>query len=239
MGGRVRFPGQRQGSAGGALLPELLPGVARPPVLVVLPGLLPTRWAFAKPAPDRLVVLAQGGGSRVAHRLPARLGAGPGLGPGRGLQLAVPPDQGAPRNMDFSGSPVVVGDRDVAGAQPSVGGEYGRGRVRIGGRKSKLIKLRFSKGEVRKIRQRKRIKGRANAKGKNVGVGASFDFYVGNVKEAPEWMGKFGLEWLFRLSQEPRRLWRRYLILNPRFVWLAALQLLKLKKFDKSKDAEG
>ncbi|MGI8786369.1 MAG: WecB/TagA/CpsF family glycosyltransferase [Pyrinomonadaceae bacterium] len=65
-----------------------------------------------------------------------------------------------------------------------------------------------------------------------LGVGASFDFFAGNVKESPEWLGKLGLEWLFRLTQEPRRLWRRYLILNPRFVWLATLQLLGLKKFD-------
>jgi N-acetylglucosaminyldiphosphoundecaprenol N-acetyl-beta-D-mannosaminyltransferase len=66
-----------------------------------------------------------------------------------------------------------------------------------------------------------------------LGVGASFDFYAGNVKESPEWMGKLGLEWLFRLTQEPKRLWRRYLILNPRFVWLATMQLLGLKKFKK------
>jgi N-acetylglucosaminyldiphosphoundecaprenol N-acetyl-beta-D-mannosaminyltransferase len=64
-----------------------------------------------------------------------------------------------------------------------------------------------------------------------LGVGASFDFYAGNVKESPAWLGKLGLEWLFRLTQEPRRLWRRYLILNPRFMWLCALQLLGLKRF--------
>ena len=66
-----------------------------------------------------------------------------------------------------------------------------------------------------------------------LGVGASFDFYAGNVKESPEWLGKLGLEWLFRLTQEPMRLWKRYLILNPRFLWLATLQLLRLKKFDR------
>lgn len=65
-----------------------------------------------------------------------------------------------------------------------------------------------------------------------LGVGASFDFYAGNVKESPGWLGKLGLEWLFRLTQEPKRLWRRYLILNPRFLSLATLQLLRLKKFD-------
>lgn len=64
-----------------------------------------------------------------------------------------------------------------------------------------------------------------------LGVGASFDFYAGNVKESPEFLGNLGLEWLYRLTQEPKRLWRRYLILNPRFMWLAILQLLGLKKF--------
>ncbi|MDQ3063266.1 MAG: WecB/TagA/CpsF family glycosyltransferase [Acidobacteriota bacterium] len=63
-----------------------------------------------------------------------------------------------------------------------------------------------------------------------LGVGASFDFFAGNVRESPEWLGRLGLEWIFRLTQEPRRLWKRYLILNPRFVRLATLQLLRSKK---------
>ena len=63
-----------------------------------------------------------------------------------------------------------------------------------------------------------------------LGVGASFDFFAGNVKESPEWLGKLGLEWLFRLTQEPQRLWRRYLILNPRFMRLAIGQMLKSKR---------
>jgi N-acetylglucosaminyldiphosphoundecaprenol N-acetyl-beta-D-mannosaminyltransferase len=58
-----------------------------------------------------------------------------------------------------------------------------------------------------------------------LGVGASFDFYAGNVKESPQWLQNIGLEWLYRLTQEPRRLWYRYLILNPRFMFLAAMQL--------------
>ncbi len=62
-----------------------------------------------------------------------------------------------------------------------------------------------------------------------LGVGASFDFFAGNVKESPAWLGRLGLEWLYRLLQEPRRLWRRYLILNPRFVWNATRQLLSPK----------
>jgi len=65
-----------------------------------------------------------------------------------------------------------------------------------------------------------------------LGVGASFDFYAGNVKESLAWLGRLGLEWAYRLTQEPRRLWRRYMILNPRFMMLAALQFLGLKKFD-------
>ncbi len=65
-----------------------------------------------------------------------------------------------------------------------------------------------------------------------LGVGAAFDFYAGNLKESPEWIGNLGFEWLYRFFQEPKRLWRRYLILNPRFVWIAGLQLLGLKKFE-------
>lgn len=62
-----------------------------------------------------------------------------------------------------------------------------------------------------------------------LGVGASFDFYARNVKESPAWLGRLGLEWLYRLSREPKRLWRRYLILNPRFVWHAGLQIIGRK----------
>jgi N-acetylglucosaminyldiphosphoundecaprenol N-acetyl-beta-D-mannosaminyltransferase len=51
-----------------------------------------------------------------------------------------------------------------------------------------------------------------------VGVGAAFDFHAGIIPQAPSWMQRFGLEWVFRLAQEPRRLWRRYARYNPRFV---------------------
>ena len=60
-----------------------------------------------------------------------------------------------------------------------------------------------------------------------VGVGAAFDFHAGLVSQAPRWMQSMGLEWAYRLLQEPGRLWRRYLRYNPRFVagflrqWLA------------------
>lgn len=59
-----------------------------------------------------------------------------------------------------------------------------------------------------------------------LGVGAAFDFLSHAKRQAPEWMQAAGLEWLFRLATEPRRLWRRYLYNNPRFVLLFALQLL-------------
>ena len=51
-----------------------------------------------------------------------------------------------------------------------------------------------------------------------IGVGAAFDFHAGLVPQAPPWMQNLGLEWMFRLSKEPRRLWRRYARYNPRFV---------------------
>jgi N-acetylglucosaminyldiphosphoundecaprenol N-acetyl-beta-D-mannosaminyltransferase len=51
-----------------------------------------------------------------------------------------------------------------------------------------------------------------------VGVGASLDFLAGRVRRAPRWMSESGLEWLWRLALEPRRLWRRYLLDDPRFI---------------------
>lgn len=51
-------------------------------------------------------------------------------------------------------------------------------------------------------------------------IGAVFDFYAGTVKRAPLWMIRLGLEWLYRLLKEPKRMWRRYLIGNARFIWL-------------------
>ncbi len=64
-----------------------------------------------------------------------------------------------------------------------------------------------------------------------LGVGAAFDFHAGLVKQAPSWLQKRGLEWFFRLLMEPKRLWRRYLYNNPRFVWQIFLQMTELKKF--------
>jgi N-acetylglucosaminyldiphosphoundecaprenol N-acetyl-beta-D-mannosaminyltransferase len=55
-----------------------------------------------------------------------------------------------------------------------------------------------------------------------IGVGGSLDIVAGRVRRAPTWMSRMGLEWLFRLAQEPRRLWRRYLIDDPKFVAIVA-----------------
>lgn len=60
----------------------------------------------------------------------------------------------------------------------------------------------------------------------SIGVGISFEFVAGMVKRAPRWMQKSGLEWLFRLIVEPRRLWKRYVLGNPAFIWLIFKQRL-------------
>ena len=62
-----------------------------------------------------------------------------------------------------------------------------------------------------------------------LGVGAAFDFIAGNKKHAPKWMQSIGMEWLFRFLCEPRRLWKRYLKHNPRFIWYFTQQLLGRK----------
>jgi len=64
-----------------------------------------------------------------------------------------------------------------------------------------------------------------------IGVGAAFDFHTGLVKQAPHLMQKMGLEWFFRLCTEPKRLWKRYLLNNPLFIFYFSLRLLKLRKF--------
>jgi N-acetylglucosaminyldiphosphoundecaprenol N-acetyl-beta-D-mannosaminyltransferase len=67
-------------------------------------------------------------------------------------------------------------------------------------------------------------RGRINAV--MIGVGAAFDFHAGTLSRAPNWMRSSGLEWLYRLGCEPRRLWKRYLITNSLFVWGALRQIV-------------
>ncbi len=72
-----------------------------------------------------------------------------------------------------------------------------------------------------------------------IGVGAAFDFHAGLKKQAPSWMQKSGLEWLFRLSTEPRRLWRRYFRNNPVFLFLILRQTLGLKHYADNWQVDG
>jgi N-acetylglucosaminyldiphosphoundecaprenol N-acetyl-beta-D-mannosaminyltransferase len=64
-----------------------------------------------------------------------------------------------------------------------------------------------------------------------VGVGAAFDIHSGRIRQAPLWMQRNGLEWLFRLTQEPRRLWKRYLLNNPLFVLRILAQFSGLRQY--------
>jgi len=65
-----------------------------------------------------------------------------------------------------------------------------------------------------------------------IGVGAAFDFLSGRKPKAPRWMQRSGLEWLFRLVNEPKRLWKRNLVNNPTFLVLVILQILGIKKYN-------
>lgn len=62
-----------------------------------------------------------------------------------------------------------------------------------------------------------------------IAVGAAFDFHAGTVSQAPAWMQKQGLEWFYRLTREPSRLWKRYLLLNPLYLGLLFLQATRLR----------
>ena len=71
-----------------------------------------------------------------------------------------------------------------------------------------------------------------------IGVGAAFDFLSGGVRQAPRWLQRSGLEWLFRLGQEPRRLWRRYLINNPLFLVNVLLQWTGVRRWEVEEDSD-
>jgi len=65
-----------------------------------------------------------------------------------------------------------------------------------------------------------------------IGVGAAFDIHTDKLKDAPGWVKNAGLQWLHRLYQEPRRLWRRYLINNSAFLWHLALQVSGIRRYE-------
>jgi len=73
----------------------------------------------------------------------------------------------------------------------------------------------------------------------SIAVGAAFNFHAGEVKQAPRWMMKLCLEWLFRLLVEPKRLWKRYLIGNPRFIMLSIGEYFRERKSRKSQVQKG
>jgi N-acetylglucosaminyldiphosphoundecaprenol N-acetyl-beta-D-mannosaminyltransferase len=64
-----------------------------------------------------------------------------------------------------------------------------------------------------------------------VGVGAAFDYHTGRIRDCSDWVKRSGLQWLHRLMQDPRRLWRRYLRNNPAFLWHAAWQISGLREY--------
>lgn len=72
-----------------------------------------------------------------------------------------------------------------------------------------------------------------------VGVGAAFDFHAGLKRQAPRWIGRCGLEWFYRLCCEPKRLWKRYLLNNPLFLWYFCLQSFGLRDFSATGDELG
>ena len=69
-------------------------------------------------------------------------------------------------------------------------------------------------------------------RGVMIGIGAGFDYIAGNTTHAPEWMKRYALEWLYRLIQEPGRLWKRYLVTNSLFILFTVMERVGLKKFD-------
>ena len=64
-----------------------------------------------------------------------------------------------------------------------------------------------------------------------IGVGAAFLFHTGEIKDSPKWVKQVGMQWLHRLLQEPSRLWKRYLLNNPRFIFYTFLQLFGLRHY--------
>jgi N-acetylglucosaminyldiphosphoundecaprenol N-acetyl-beta-D-mannosaminyltransferase len=64
----------------------------------------------------------------------------------------------------------------------------------------------------------------------SMGIGSSFDYLAGRLRRAPAWMQRLGLEWTYRLSQEPSRLWRRYLINDPPFLYYLAREMIRHRR---------
>lgn len=93
-------------------------------------------------------------------------------------------------------------------------------------------------GELRQVRWMHEHRNQLNVP-VMVGIGAAFDMLSGRKKQAPRWMRERGLEWLFRLCQEPRRLWRRYLIYGTQFIAYLVLESLGFKKSPSAGESTG
>lgn len=121
----------------------------------------------------------------------------------------------------------------IAGAQPSLFRATGPeekarivGEIRASGAKITLVGLGCPRQEVWAYEYCQALSMPVLA------VGAAFDFHAGNLAQAPSFLQRRGLEWAFRLCIEPRRLWRRYLFLNPYYLYLVFCQLTGLRRFD-------
>lgn len=69
-----------------------------------------------------------------------------------------------------------------------------------------------------------------------IGVGAAFDYHTGGIRDCSDWVKRAGLQWLHRLLQDPKRLWKRYLCNNPSFLWHIACQMSGLREYRSSED---
>ncbi len=97
--------------------------------------------------------------------------------------------------------------------------------LRINQSKAGLVLV--GRGCPRQERWVARHRGKINAA--MMAVGAAFDYHAGNLKRPPRWMQRYGLEWFYRLMQEPRRLFKRYFVTNNKFLWRLCVELIKAK----------
>ena len=128
----------------------------------------------------------------------------------------------------------------IAGAQASTFGKISptaadevADKIRQSGAQIVFVGLGCPRQEVWAYEFRERLKMPI------VAVGAAFPFLAGTLRQAPRWMQDRGLEWLFRLCTEPRRLWRRYLVLSPAYLFLVACQLVGFRFHSEGKPPEG
>jgi exopolysaccharide biosynthesis WecB/TagA/CpsF family protein len=131
-------------------------------------------------------------------------------------------------------------DLIIAGVQPST---FGRtppevadqiaDKIRQSGAQLVFVGLGCPRQEVWAYEFRHRLKMPI------IAVGAAFPFLAGTLRQAPQWMQDRGLEWFFRLCSEPRRLWRRYLLMSPAYLFLVACQLLGFRFSGQGQPPDG